>query len=355
MTKAEPLIAGIQQVGIGNRNVKETFRWYRQHFDFDVPIFDEAAEAGLMLPYTGGQPQKRHAILALNMRGGGGLEIWQYTERTPVAPAVAPLLGDLGIFILKIRSSDIGESYDWLKKKGVELLSEVSSRPGGDNHFYLQDPYNNIVEVVESSNGWFSNKGRSMGGAYGCTIGVSDLDASLKFYKHILGYDQVIYDESGTFDDLNQLPGGASTCRRVLIRHSQPRQGPFSRLLGNSELELVQVKDRQPNQIFKDRFWGDLGYIHLCFDITGMDAMREKCKNFGCAFTVDSGNFDMGEAAGHFAYVEDPDGTLIEFVEAHKIPIMKKIGWYLDLRKRPKGKSLPMWMLKALGFGRIRD
>jgi len=34
----------------------------------------------------------------------------------------------------------------------------------------------------------------------------------------------------------------------------------------------------------------------------------------------------MGEASGHFAYVEDPDGTLIEFVETHKIPIIKKLG-----------------------------
>jgi len=43
--------------------------------------------------------------------------------------------------------------------------------------------------------------------------------------------------------------------------------------------------------------------------------------------------FDMGEAAGRFSYIEDPDGTLIEFVETHKIPIFKKLGWYLHLEK----------------------
>jgi hypothetical protein len=63
----------------------------------------------------------------------------------------------------------------------------------------------------------------------------------------------------------------------------------------------------------------------------------------------------MGEAAGYFAYIEDPDGTLIEFVETHKIPIIKSIGWYLDLRKRSRPEaSLPKWMLKALGLGRVR-
>ncbi|MEY3193989.1 MAG: hypothetical protein RIQ78_85, partial [Bacteroidota bacterium] len=80
-------ISGIQQVGIGVANVHEAFKWYRLHFGMDVPMFEEAAEAGLMLPYTGGQPQSRHAILALNLHGGGGMEIWQYTGRTPEAPA----------------------------------------------------------------------------------------------------------------------------------------------------------------------------------------------------------------------------------------------------------------------------
>jgi hypothetical protein len=62
----------------------------------------------------------------------------------------------------------------------------------------------------------------------------------------------------------------------------------------------------------------------------------------------------MGEAAGHFAYIEDPDGTLIEFVESHKIPVIKKLGIFIDLRKRDPLKPLPDFMLKALGFGRVK-
>jgi hypothetical protein len=60
----------------------------------------------------------------------------------------------------------------------------------------------------------------------------------------------------------------------------------------------------------------------------------------------------MGEAAGHFSYIEDPDGTLIEFVETHKIPILKKIGWYLDIRKRDALKPLPRWMVKSMGLNK---
>ncbi|MEZ4895109.1 MAG: hypothetical protein R2778_19105 [Saprospiraceae bacterium] len=55
--------------------------------------------------------------------------------------------------------------------------------------------------------------------------------------------------------------------------------------------------------------------------------MKQFCAEQGHPFTIDSsGSFDMGEAAGYFSYIEDPDGTLIEFVETHKIPILKKVS-----------------------------
>ena len=63
----------------------------------------------------------------------------------------------------------------------------------------------------------------------------------------------------------------------------------------------------------------------------------------------------MGEAAGHFSYIEDPDGTLIEFVETHKVPVLQKIGWYLDLTKKKKGENLPTWILKALSFSKVKE
>jgi len=190
---------------------------------------------------------------------------------------------------------------------------------------------------------------------YGAVIGVTDIDRSLKFYKDILGYDKVLSDTTGIFNDSEFLPGGNAEMRQVILTHSQERKGAFSPLFGQSEIQLVECKSREPNMIFKDRMWGDLGYIHLCFDISGMDALRQSCKSYGCGFTVDSGDFDMGEAAGQFAYIEDPDGTLIEFVETHKVPIMKKLGWYLNLKKRNPEKSLPRWMIKAMGFGRVKD
>ena len=81
----EKVIAGIQQIGIGNPDVHEATEWYKNYFGMDIKVFEDSATADLMLPYTGGKPHDRTAILTLSMRGGGGFEIWQYTSREPVA------------------------------------------------------------------------------------------------------------------------------------------------------------------------------------------------------------------------------------------------------------------------------
>ncbi|MBT3301806.1 MAG: VOC family protein [Bacteroidetes bacterium] len=350
------LISGIQQLGIGVSNVHEAWKWYRQNFNIDVKIFEEAATAGLMLPYTGGKPQERHAVLCMNMQGGGGMEVWQYTGRTPQPPAFEIQLGDLGFFAGKIKSKNVTASYNEFKKKQLNLVGVLSKDAGGEkNHFFVKDPYNNIFEIAESKK-WFKPQKWNTGGVYGACIGVTNMQKSIDFYSHILGYNEAVYDKEGVFEDLAYLPGGKNKFRRVLLRHGQPRVGSFSKMLGPSKIELFQVLDREPKKIYKDRFWGDLGFIHLCFDINGMDDLRKECEAYGHPFTVDSSNsFDMGEAAGHFSYIEDPDGALIEFVETHKVPIMKKLGWYLDLRKRNPEQDLPKWMINALRFSRVKD
>jgi len=346
------IISGIQQVGIGVANVQKAFNWYNEHFGMDIPIFEEAAEANLMLPYTGGQPHQRHAILAINIKGGGGFEIWQYTSRTPQPATFKPQLGDLGLFCAKIKTDNIIATYDFLKSRQVKLLSPIVESPIGKKHFYLEDPYGNLFEIVEDDV-WFARGLRHTGGPVGMVIGVSNLEASLKFYSEILGYDKVLFKGENSFSDLAALPGGNVMAKRAIITHSKERVGPFSKLFGNSYIELVEASNYKPRKIFENRFWGDLGFIHLCFDIKNMAALKKKCENAGHPFTIDGGaGFEMGEAAGHFTYIEDPDGTLIEFVETKKIPVMKKWGWYLDLKKRKPERPLPMWMLKALKFNR---
>ncbi|MBQ1709046.1 MAG: VOC family protein, partial [Bacteroidales bacterium] len=96
------------------------------------------------------------------------------------------------------------------------------------------------------------------------------------------------------------------------------------------------------------------GYIQICFDVRNMDAVEADCKAAGHPFVCDSGaDFGMGDAGGHFTYIEDPDGTLIELVETFRIPVAKKFGIYINFTKRDDHKPMPRWMLKALRFLRV--
>lgn len=348
-------ISGIQQMGVGVPDVAAAFKFYRRYMGNDIKIFEDAAEAPLMTRYTGGKVESRTATLAINMNGGGGFEIWQFTSRPTQKAAFEIQLSDYGILVTKIKSKDVEATYRFYKKENIKLLSEINQDINGKKHFFFSDPNGNWFEITESEN-WFSNDKHLCGGVYGAIIGVQNMDESLRFYNEILGYDTVLRDETDVFPDLKNIAGGSHRFRRVLLKHSRPRSGPFSQLLGSSEIELIQALDVQGRRIFENRYWGDWGFIHLCFDIKGMKTLREDCEKAGFPFTVDSGNtFDMGEAGGQFAYVEDPNGVLIEFVETHRIPILKKLGWYLNLNKRPAHQSLPYWLVRALRFNRVKD
>lgn len=348
------IIYGIQQIGVGVDNAYETFEWYATRLGADVPVFEDNNTATYMAPYMGGEPHKKRAILAMNMQGGSGYEIWQYLDRTPSNPKFEIKLGDLGINITTIKSKNINKSFARLKKQNVDVLSEINEDPDGKKAFYIKDNNGNILKIKESSS-WYANQGKDIGGNFGCIIGVSDIDTSLKLYSNVLGYDEVIYDKTETFSNFKNLPGGKNKFRRILLTHKSGKVGGFSKLFGDSQIELIQNMDSKPNKIFEGRYWGDHGFIHLCFDIRNMKALTEECAEKGFPFTVlSSEDFDMGDANGHWGYLEDPDGTLIEFVETHKVPIIKRLGLSINLKDRDPEKPLPNWLIKAMNLKRAK-
>ena len=349
----EKVICGLQQVGIGVKDANESWKWYRAHFGIDIPVVADEGVAERMLPYTGGKPQPRFAILAVSLQGGGGLEIWEPRGRELNYPAQQSRLGDLGIFIAKIKSRDVKATFEEFSRKGLRLLGEPTTF-AGIRHFYMQDPWDNILEIVEDPYVMVPSKQFTTGGSFGAVLGVSEMDRSVAFYGKLLGYDKVLADETGVFKDMECLPGGSRKVRRVLLAHSKPFEGPLSELMGPSQLELVQALEEPVVKLYENRYWGDPGYIQICFDVRNMESVRADCEALGHPFVCDSGvDFDMGDANGHFTYIEDPDGTLIEFVETFRIPVVKKIGFYIDFTKRDDRRPLPRWMIKALRFLRV--
>lgn len=356
------IISGIQQIGIGVENLYEAWKYYIDVFNMDIRILEDNKVAELMLPYTGGVPQRRHAVIAVNLQGGGGFEVWQYTGRKPKLLDFDLNMGDLGVLACKIKSRDVAKTFEeFFRNPKVDIATKLSQNIDGRQTFYVRDPYGNLFQIIHDEY-IFKNEGRLTGGAVGAVTGVTDIEKATVVYKDILGYDKIIADETGIFADFEGLPSGGQKFRRRLLTHSQPRKGSFSELFGPSYIELVQPLERTPRKLYEGRFWGDPGFIQICFDVRNMDALGKRCAELGHPFTVDTtqklkegSSFDMGDAAGQFAYIEDPDGTLIEFVETHKVPVMKKLGLSINLKNRNPEKPLPKFILKALSVLRVKQ
>ena len=322
----ESFITGIQQCGIGTHDAHEAALYYKSLFGLDALVFDDTAEAVLMKSYTGNEVQKRRAILTMNMQGGGGFELWQFLNRLPATPKQQIRLGDLGIFAIKLKCADVAAAFLHFSNRTDCSLSKLQKTTGGDYHFWLTDKYGNVFNLVKAS-GLFKRNGHICAGVCGAVIGVSNMEVSLGFYKNLLGVSTEVY---------NTASGGIGPVivrnefyHSVLLQKIPSTVGAFSQLLGD--------------------------IIHLCFDVLSMDYLQHKANKLNYPFTVDSKNsFAMEKAGGRFCYVEDPDGTLIELVETHAVPIFKRIGWYLNLKKRKRNRPLPKWMIGMMGLSTIK-
>lgn len=345
------LISGIQQIGVGTEDFRKSWNWYIEMFGIDIRILEDDTVAERMLPYTGGVPQKRHACIAVNLQGGGGFEIWQYSQRKPSPCPFVISPGDLGIFAAKLKCRDVAAFYKTFSEKWQDC-TPPETLPDGTPCFYLKDLYGNCFQIAEDKD-VFIDEGKLTGGMAGAVIGVTNMEKSIKFYSEVLGYEQVVSDTTDAFSKYDLLPGSKENYRRVILR-APKRRGAFAELFGESTMELIQALDRVPRKIYQDRFWGDPGFIQVCFDVSNMAQLGRFCADKGHPFTVDScpcgERFDMGDASGHFTYIEDPDGTLIEFVETHKVPIMKKLGWFIDMSKRNPEKALPKFLFRMMGL-----
>ena len=345
------MISGIQQLGVGTEDFRKTWDWCIRMFGADVRILEDDTVAERMLPYTGGRPQKRHACIAVNLQGGAGYEIWQFSERKPEPCPFTVAVGDLGILAAKLKCRDAAAFHKELSAKWKDC-SPLGQLPDGTPCFWVKDLYGNWFQAVERKD-VFIDEGRLAGGLVGAVIGVGDMEASVRFYGEVLGYDRVLSDTEGPYEPGGFLPGGGRRCRRVILGHG-PRSGAFSGLYGESVLELVQALEGTPRKVYEGRFWGDPGFIQVCFDVVGMNAFKAFCAAKGHPFTVDScpdgEEFDMGDASGRFSYIEDPDGTLLEFVETHKVPVVKKLGWFIDMHKRDPRKPLPRFLFRMMGL-----
>ncbi len=343
----------LQQIGIGVHNVDVMRDFYASVLGFDTLLFCTEGSIDIMSAYTGGRSWNRKAMLLANFNGGATLQLWQHTEHLHVPAENEVGLDNRGILCTCVRCCDIVNVRNRLFDSGYEI-TRISADSLGRNRCYVKDPENNWIGLVETSEGWLKKKAHSIGGVCSIIIGVSDIKKSMHFYSTVCGYDTVLSEEVGTFTEFEAFRGQQKV-RRVLLKRSKKLQGAFAHLLQSSTIELIQACEKPQEHVYtnyEERLWGDPGFMHACFDVKNMRALCNHRKIHKDPFIIDS-DFSTEEVSGHFTYAEDPDRTLVKFVEIYTWSLMKKYGLVLNLKKHKNAKPLPKFFMRLLALKKI--
>jgi len=130
-------------------------------------------------------------------------------------------------------------------------------------------------------------------------IGVRDMEASLRFYRDLLGLevDRDLELEGPVLDDITGLK--KAKVRIVALK------------CGEGELELFQYDKPSPSSFPKDYRQCDGGIIHVALLVDNLIELYEKLKKNGVKANSEPYNLG-GELC---VYVRDPDGITIELLQ----------------------------------------
>lgn len=150
-------------------------------------------------------------------------------------------------------------------------------------------------------------------------IGVSDMDASVRFYAE-LGFTDIAFDYTGPLGGIEAITGHDATQARVVyLRSSQPS------VLGRSGIKLVQITNR-PQPPLPDGFaYGEPGICEVCIHVKSYEQFHERLVAAGHTVLMEPNDQILEPYDTHcgLSYIEDPDGAKIEFIEWRSL----ESGW----------------------------
>ncbi len=313
------MINAFQHIGMGVWDVDKTAGFYKRLFGYKVKLNDLTAASKEMEPVVGSLETMRMAM-SMNVAGGGILEFIEH-KSSPIRPFPEEAgYGSCGVLEIGFGVRGIDRVVDDFRAKGVTFLTPICEVELVDGrrwrYAYLEDPDGLKVQLVEEIRpGEPQAKKPAVRGAFHVGIGVTDVQRSTAFYRNVLGFDRQVYAFDGHNPDLDPVSGGATNLSMVILERSAPNTGPISELPAGT-VKLIAVTDQKGEHIYKGRRWGDIGCMEFCMDVSNLEAAVEDAKAKGAPVYLAPCEIGMGSGSkGKVAYVRDPDGTIVEFVE----------------------------------------
>jgi catechol 2,3-dioxygenase-like lactoylglutathione lyase family enzyme len=138
-------------------------------------------------------------------------------------------------------------------------------------------------------------------GIHHMAISTADLERSVRFYRDLLGFEEIFTSgwERGA-DRADQITGLKDSSARLVMLKA-----------GNACIEIFQYSSPQARPVEPNRPACDHGITHLCLDVRDIQAEYERLKTAGVAFHCPPQ--DMGGVSA--TYGRDPDGNIVELLE----------------------------------------
>jgi len=313
------MINALQHVGMGVNDTDTTYAFYRDTLGFKIKLNDHTEYSQEMAPIIGDVVEMR-MLMAMNIHGGGAIELIEHTSTEPRARAEPVRWGDLGFLESGLWATNLDALVPQLQAKGVALLTPVCSfqdYAGATwKYAYLRDPDGLLLQLLERPG---SDGASLVGGISHVAVGVSDIEAAERFYGEVLGYDRAIYRFTGYLPEMDAVTGGPMRMKMTILERSQGSTSQLA-LLDGGLIKLVQAIGYQGRPIFEGRRWGDIGQMEVALDVTDLRVTLDEALSKGATLLHPPTFMDMGSGSvGSFAYITDPDGNIIEFVEVEKI------------------------------------
>ena len=312
----DPLVQGVDAIGITVSDMDRAVDFYSKALTFEKVSDTEVA---------GENYEHLEGVFGLRMRvvrmrlGDEFIELTEY-----LAPKGRPLpvdsrSNDRWFQHIAIIVSDMGQAYAQLRQAKVEHASSGPQRlpdwnknAAGISAFYFKDPDEHPVEVLQfppdkGAEKWHRQNGKLFLGIDHTAIVVWDTDASLKFYRDLLGMRVAGESENyGTEQEhLNNVFGA-----HLRITALRANSGP-----GIELLEYLAPRDGRPFPT--DEHANDIAHRHTILLTSGADAAAHQLQvskvNFVSSGVVANQNEQLGFRKAFLA--RDPDGHAIEIEE----------------------------------------
>ncbi len=313
-----PLVTAVDSIGLTVSDLDRSVEFYSK-----VLSFEKVSEAEVVGP----EYEHLEGVFGLRMRtarmrlGDEFIELNEFlAPKGRMAPADARA-NDRWFQHIAIITSDMDRAYKWLRENkvqhastGPQRLPEWNKNAAGIQAFYFRDPDGHFLEVLafppdKGAAKWHqpNASGKLFLGIDHTAIVISDTDASLRFYRDVLGL-KVVGESENYGPEQERLNNVFGARLRITSLHAQA--GP-----GVEFLEYLAPRDGR--QYPPEEKANDL--IHWQTRFLGINAANAErdLRKFRSTF-VSTGVVELPGATRESRksiVVRDPDGHAVQIIE----------------------------------------